>query len=885
MKQKWHTLKIKKLFKLLDTDPDGLSQKEAVHRLKKFGYNELRDRKGPTSIKIFLRQFKSFLILILFAAMLISLFIGNELDSIVIGIILLLNSILGFAQEYRAEKAIEALKRLTVPLVRVIRNGGQIRTSIKNLVPGDVIILEQGDIVPADSRLIESYSIVVDESILTGESVTVSKKSHVIKDVPLTERKNMVFMGTVITYGRGKAVVVNTGMSTEVGKIAKIIQEEEEITPLQKKLDVFAKWLGLVALILVACLFTFGVLMGLEKTGILMTSLALAVSAVPEGLIAVVTITLALGVKRMSKKNALVRRLSAVEALGSTSVICADKTGTMTTNEMTVRKIWCNNRFIKVTGSGFEAVGKFQVNGKKINPKKDPHLLKLLEIGKLCNNAELKKPSLLHPHWSVIGDPTEGALLVAAEKAGIEKKYKRIAEMPFSSERKRMTTIYEKEKGRFAFSKGAAETILRRCDYIYEKGRVRTLKKKDEEKISAIVEKMAKNGLRVLGIAYRKVSGRITLGKTEKHLIFVGLVGMIDPPRREVKKAIEECNEAGIRVVMITGDHKLTATAIARELNLIEKEEAMTGEELDKLTEKELEDVVERISVYARVNPSHKVRILEALKKRGHIVAMTGDGVNDAPAIKKADIGIAMGIKGTDVTKEVSDMILTDDNFATIVDAVKEGRGIYDNIREFVRFLLSANFDEIIITAFAIVAGLPLPLLPLQILWINLITDGLPALALSVDPKDPQIMNRKPRDPKKTIMSGMLLFILIAALFDFISSLVIFMWELNLSGNVDKARTMAFTASIMFELFFVFNCRSETRSVFKTKILSNKKLIYAVVLSILLQITIIYIPIFQVVFGTVALSMMDWIKIICLSSIGLFVFPEIFMNKEIKIGR
>jgi len=885
MEQKWHTLEINKVIQLLQASPNGLTQKEAENRLKKFGYNELIEKKGPSVLGIFLRQFKSFLILILFIAMLISLFIENELDAIVIGIILILNAILGFVQEYRAEKAIEALKRLTLPRARVIRNGEQIKISIEELVPGDIIILEQGDIIPADSRLIETYSMHVDESILTGESVPVTKKIHTIKDVPLTERKNMIFMGTVITYGRGKAVIVETGMRTEVGKIARILQEEEEITPLQKKLDQFAKWLGLVSLIIVGFVFTLGIFMGLKKTDMIMTALALAVSAVPEGLITVVTITLALGVKKMSKQNALLRRLSAVETLGSTSVICADKTGTMTTNEMTVRNIWCNKDFIEVTGTGFEAVGDFYIHHKAIDPKKDHHLLQLLKISKFCNNAELKKPSILFPNWSIIGDPTEGALLVLAEKAGIEEEYKRIAEIPFSSERKIMTTIYEIPDNKIAYMKGAAETVLNHSNYIFENRRVRKLTMKDREEISSIIHDMAKNGLRVLGLAYKKVRGKIVVEKTEKNLVFVGLVGMIDPPRKEVKEAIEECKTAGIRVVMITGDHKLTAIAIAKELNLIEKEEAITGEELDKMTEKELEDVVEKVSVYARVEPKHKVRILEVLKNKGHVVAMTGDGVNDAPAVKKADIGISMGIKGTDVTREASDMILTDDNFATIIDAVKEGRGVYDNIRKFIRFLLSANFDEIIVTSIAIFAGLPLPLLPLQILWINLITDGLPALALSVDPKEPHIMKRKPRDPKRGIISGMLLFILFASILAVISSLGLFIWEFNSSGNLDKARTMALTGTIMFEFFFIFNCRSERHSVFRMNILSNKKLIYAIILSVILQISIIYIPMFQTIFKTVALNITDWIKIILLSSIGLFVFPEIFMDKEIKFGR
>jgi Ca2+-transporting ATPase len=883
---KWHTLSIEEVFSKLQTSKNGLSEKEVKKRLKIYGPNELPKPKRPRLLTMFLRQFKSFLILLLLAAILISIGIKHYTDALVILVILMLNALLGFYQEYKAEKAVEALKELAVTYAKVIRDGKVEEIPAKKLVPGDILVLEEGDKVPADARLIEITSLKVDESALTGESTPVFKDVRAIKDVPLAERKNMVFMGTIIAYGRAKAVVVATGIDTEMGKITKIIQIPEEETPLQKRLNDLGKKLGIFIIAICVVVFFIGIL--LHETSIaemFLTSISLAVAAVPEGLPAVVAVTLALGTRRMAKRNAIVKRLAAVEALGCVTVICADKTGTMTTNEMTVREIWYNNSLIKVTGIGFEPKGEFFKGKKKINPIKDKDLSLLLELCTNCNNAELKEPSLLFDKWHVIGDPTDGALLVLAKKAGVDKKLEKVGEIPFSSERKRMTTIHRKNGKYFTFSKGAPETIVKLCDRILFRGRVKNLSEDERKDILNITQNMALRGLRVIALAFKpleKISQRKFLeSEVERNLIFLGLVGMIDPPRKEVKNAVRTCKQAGIKVIMITGDHKLTAIAIAKELGIYTgREEVIVGEELEKMSEEELDDVIDKVSVFARVSPEHKTRILSALKRKGHIVAMTGDGVNDAPALKKADIGVAMGIKGTDVAKEAADMILTDDNFATIAKAVEEGRGIYDNIKKFIRFLLSSNFDEILVVTIASLAGLPLPLLPIHILWINLVTDGLPALSLSVDPKEPDIMKRKPRNPKESILSGVFWFSLTAGLIACAVTLLAFFLEYTSTLNVLKARTLALTTTIFFELLFVFNCRSETRSVFSNNPLTNKKLVLAVILSVVFQLLIIYVPPLQTMFKTTSLTFTDWIRVLLFSASGLFILPSLFRLKK-----
>ncbi len=879
--KKWHVPAVEEVMKTLQTNRNGLSERKASEMLGNFGYNEIVERRKTSSIRIFLRPFKSFLIAILFIGGVISSLIGNLFDAFVIWIILVINAVLGFVQEYRTEKAIEKLKKLMIPKVRVLREGKQREIPSRELVPGDVIILEEGGRVPADARVFEEFNLILDESILTGESTPVHKQTKSVRDLQLTERSNMVFMGTTVVYGRAKAIVVNTGMNTEMGRIAKMIQEEEESTPLQKKLNQFGKWLGLVVLGICGLVFALGYFRTLKFSDILLSSIALAVSAVPEGLPAVVTVTLALGVSRMTKRNALVRRLASVETLGCTTIICADKTGTMTTNEMTVRKIYYGDKMVEISGIGFEPKGDFIRNGEVFDPKKDKHLSLLLRTGVLCNNASIEYKD---EGWRVVGDPTEGALIVLGNKAKIvrEEFTSPVVEIPFSSERKIMTTLHRAEKNKLvAYVKGAPEKVLKLSTHIQKDAGIEKLTERTRKTITDRIHEMATEGLRVLALAYRKTGEVRVFDKLENNLIFLGLVGMIDPPRKEVKQAIEDCRQAGIKPVMITGDHKLTAIAVAKEIGLVEKDSelVLTGEELDRLSDEELKERIENTVIYARVSPEHKIRILDAFKKKGHVVAMTGDGVNDAPALKKADIGVAMGIKGTDVTKEASDMILTDDNFATIVNAVEEGRGIYDNIRKFVRFLLCTNFDEIALIGVSILVGLPLPLSPLQILWVNLVTDGLPALALTTDPYEPGLMKRKPRNPRSSILHGMLLFIFVAALLDFISGMFVFVWGITSIGDIEKVRTMVFTVTVFYELFFVFNCRSEKHSVFKTGIFGNKKLLIAVILSIALQVSVIYLPALQVVFKTVPLNLQEWLIIILLSATGLLVLPEIFMSR------
>jgi Ca2+-transporting ATPase len=893
---KWHTLKIEEVFQILQTSEYGLSKEESKTRLKKFGLNRLKEKKRLEPVKIFLRQFKNFLVLILIVAALISIFTGffsgkseRFTDAYIIIVFIILITSLGFVQEFRAEKTMEALKKLTAPKTKVRRDGKIIEIPAERLVPGDVILLEEGDRVPADARLFKTVGLKVDESSLTGESIPITKDTKVLRDVALADRKNMVFLGTIVSYGKAEAVVVATGMQTEMGKIAKMAQVEEvELTPLQKKLDQFGKWIGAVILVLCGIVFLIGIFKGEEIFRMFLTATALAVSAVPQGLPIVITVTLALGMWKMAKQKALIKKLSAVETLGCTTVICADKTGTMTTNEMTVRKLYCNNKIIDVTGVGFEPKGEF-ISDSILDVKEDETVKMLLRIGLLCNNAELQ---FKEGSWKILGDPTEGALLVLAAKANLWKdrmreSYPYVAELPFSSERKMMTTIHKTTKGLQAYVKGAPETVLELCNQIQEGKELKNLEKEEREKILGVTRRMAAEGLRVLAFAYKKLEvGEFTSQEVEKDLIFVGLAGMIDPPRKEVKDAIGLCKQAGIKVVMITGDHKSTALAVAKELGLIEKdsEGVLTGPELEDLTDEELVDRVEEVKIYARVSPEDKSRILRALKTRGEIVAMTGDGVNDAPALKDADIGVAMGIKGTDVAKEASDMVLTDDNFATIVRAVEEGRGIYDNIRKFVRYILAVNFSEIFFVSIAILAGLPLPLLPIQILWINLLTDGFPALALSADPKDPEIMKRKPRDPRESVLHKMIIFIIAGGCLALLTEMGIFVWTCTQGFTatcegyaLDKARTMAFTTAIMFELFFVFNCRSEKLSAFRTNPFSNRYLVLGVLATVLLQAIVIYVPFFNSVFGVVPLSAVDWLIIILLASSGLLLSPKVFL--------
>ena len=891
MNEKPWAVEVDDIIKQVKTSRDGLNASEAEGRLSKFGSNEITKKGGTTPLQIFLEQFKSFLVIILIFAAIISAGIGisrgseeDILEALAILLVVVFIAITGFIQEYRAEKELLALRDIVSPTALVIRNGKKEEIPAKNLVPGDVILIEAGDRIPADSRLLNVINLKVDEASLTGESIPVEKEISILKaDTTLGDRKNMIFMGTNATYGKATAVVINTGMKTELGKIAEKIQTmEKEKTPLQMRLDMVGRQIGLIVILLCAIIFFAGTLGGRDPIFMFLVAVALAVAAVPEGLPAVVTVTLARGMRLMVKRNAIVRKLTAVETLGSTDIICSDKTGTLTRNEMTIRKLFINNRNIDVTGGGYKPEGEFLIDGKRIDSKTE-ELQLLFRIGTLCNNASLEKTG---SGWKITGDPTEASLIVAASKAGIgqsqvSEKFPRIAELPFDSVRKRMTTIHKTpEGGRIAYVKGAPDVILTLCRYSYDKGTERELTIEDREKILSMNDIFAGNALRILGAAYKRLDHMEDFTEdSERDLVFVGLLGMIDPPREDAKKAINICRKAGIKSVMITGDHKLTAIAVAKEMNMFrEGDMILTGVELEEISDEDLEKIVENVIIYARVSPEHKLKIVKALKKKGHIVAMTGDGVNDAPALKKADIGVSMGITGTDVTKEASDMVLTDDNFASIVSAVEGGRGIYDNIKSFIKYLLSCNIGEVM-TIFIGVMTLPrLPLLPLQILWMNLLTDAAPALALGWNPADPDIMKRRPRNPKEHIITKdtLMRFIGVGVLMC-AGTLIIFNHYLDING--EKAQTMAFTTLVMFQMFYVLSCRSERFPFFKVGVLSNRYLIIAVAFSVLMQIVVVNLPFFQTIFGTVTLSIEEWLLAIIVSSTAFFI-PEFLKYRK-----
>ena len=888
----FHSLETKEVIEKLNSKFSGLTSEEAKRRLEKYGYNEIKKFKRLTPFQLFLRQFTSFLVLILIAAIIISLLIGEKLDAIVITCIVILNGIFGFVQEYKAEKAIEALKKLTALKARVLRDNKLYEIDAREIVPGDIILLETGDKVPADARLISVYALHINEASLTGESIPSKKHSSPLpEETPVVDQENMAFMGTIVTRGRGKAIITRTGMKTELGKIAEMVQEvEEKLTPLQITLKEFSKWLGVITIGICGIIFLTGIARQFFVSGVLpagylnmmfLAAVSLAVAAIPEGLPAIVTISLALGVQRMARRNALIRQLPAVETLGCTNIICTDKTGTLTKNEMTVKKVFINHSLIEVTGEGYAPKGKFIFEKNNINTE---DLELLLKIGLLCNNA-----NLVHEEkWQIIGDPTEGALIVSALKMGLDKKelekeFPRVEEIPFESERKLMTTIHKHRNKKIAFVKGAPDIILKKCIYIQIGGKIRKITEKDKKIILKANQEMANKALRVLGFAYREIdeSEKIEEKNIERNLIFVGLQGMIDPPREEVKEAIKKCKSAGIKIMIITGDHKFTAIAIARELGLFKSnDEVLTGEELNKINDDQLFEIVDKIVIYARVSPHHKVRILNALKRKGYVVAMTGDGINDAPALKKADIGISMGITGTDVAKEASDMILVDDNFASIVNAVEEGRGIYQSIKEFVQYTLSSNLGEILVIFLAILIGWPLPLIAIQILWVNLLTDGLPGLALGLDPFDKIVMKKPPRKKgEKIVNRDVIENILIVGTVMCIGTLLLFNYY-GL-GNV-KARSVAFTTLVMFQLFNVLTYRAKK---FKIEFHRSKFLIGSVIISLIMQIVILYPPL-NIAFKTTPLSGVDWVRIILVSFI-LYIVLEIrkfLKNRKLKIN-
>ena len=881
IQEPWHSLDIDVVLHRLGTNKErGLTESEAKHRLEKYGPNALREEKERFKVlKLIIDQFKDYFVIMLLVASIISVVLGEIVDAVTISIIIILAAVIGFVQDFRAERALEALKKMTAPTARVLRDGKEISIPSNKVVPGDIIFLEAGDRIPADARLIMNTSLKLDEAPLTGESTSIAKELSTFDiNTPVADRKNSVFMGTHIVFGRGMAVVTETGMNTEFGKIAGAVQAiEQEKTPLEKKLDSFAKKIGLLILGICVVIFILDTIeFGTEPKTLIrtfMTAVALAVSAVPEGMPALVVISLALGARELAKRRSLIRRLASAETLGSTTFICADKTGTLTKGEMSVRKVFTNFKMFSVAEKGFE--------------KKDVNLPTLLRIGLLCSNVFIDKEGAK-------GDPTEVALVNSAIKFGMkkdemEKQFPRIGEIPFSSERKRMTTIHKVKGKKVAYVKGAPEIILGRSTHILKNNKVRKITKEERKKILQTNEKMAKDALRVLSMAYKelpKTMQNFTENNVENGLIFVGLQGMIDPPRKEAIKAVMIVKQAGIRNIMITGDHKLTAMAVAKELKILTKSSlVLTGSELDAMSDEEFYKIVEDVTVYARVSPMHKLRIVETLKKRGeHIVAMTGDGVNDAPALKRADIGVAMGITGTDVSKEASDMILTDDNYATMITALEGGRHIFDNIRKYIRFLMSCNFDEILVIGVMAILRLPLPYLPVQLLWINLVTDGPPAIALSVDEPEKDIMKRKPRDPKSSIFHGMLSFMLVSFICQSVGSFITFSYGYFIIGDYNVAITMNFIQSALFELFVIWNCRSETRSIWKMgkDAFKNKFFVLAVFASMALTLVLPYIPFLANAFHVVPLTLEQWAITVGVASIGLFiVLPEFWMGRKI----
>jgi Ca2+-transporting ATPase len=868
----------------LDASPiTGLSEKETELRKEKFGLNQLASKKPKTLISMFFAQLNDMLIFVLIAAAIVSALLGEVSDAIIIAIVIIINATVGIIQESKAEKALDALKKLSTPKAVVKRDGQLKEIPSEEVVPGDIVIIDAGRYVPCDLRLIEAANLKIEESTLTGESVPVDKDATLVltgEDIPLGDQKNMLFMSTLATYGRGIGIAVSTGMNTEIGKIAKMLDENvDDQTPLQKKLTDLGKYLGIAALLICALMFLVGVLQKRDLFEMLLISISLAVAAIPEGLAAIVTIVLAMGVQKMIKKNAIVRKLPAVETLGSVNIICSDKTGTLTQNKMTITKFYVDGDLANIESLNIDDAG---------------HKL-LLENLVLCNDATYSENSKT-------GDPTEIALLVAGVdysifKDDLEKKHQRIDEVPFDSDRKLMTTVNKYDNEFYVMTKGAIDNLITLCNKAYIKGNIVDITPKIKEDILTAANSMSDNALRVLGSAYKILpSAHVDIDSLESDLILIGLVGMIDPPRLEVKDSISLCMNSGIKTVMITGDHANTAFAIARELNITNDPSAvMSGSELDKMSEEDLNNKIDNIRVFARVSPEHKVKIVRALKAKGNIVSMTGDGVNDAPSLKMADIGVAMGITGTDVAKGAADMILVDDNFSTIVTAIKEGRNIFTNIKKTIVFLLSCNIGEIIALFLAILLGWATPLKPIHILWVNLITDTLPALALGIDPGDPDVMKYKPRNPKDSLFKGETLNLLLNGLLIGILTLIAFIVGLKyytratdlfplFPQNVSEdalmhAQTMAFVVLSVSQLVHSLNMRNEKKSIFQIGLFSNKYLIGAIVFGILLQGFIITIPLLADVFGVHALSLMDWGFVTILS-----LMPLLF-NEIVKIFR
>lgn len=876
----WYQLSVKDVLQKLGSSEKGLSEVEVKKRLTQYGLNKLKEKEKINRIKLILHQFSSPLIYILIIAGFITILLKEYIDSGVIFAVIILNAIIGYFQEYKAEESVRALKKLVVPKAKVIRDGIEKEINSEELVPGDIVLLFSGNKVPADLRLIHTIELKIDEAVLTGESLPVEKSINLIKKENLTpgDQTNMAFMGTIVVSGRAKAIVVETGQNTILGKIAKEVEEAETVkAPLQDKIHRFAKSIGLIVLASSTLLFIIGILIGESVKDMFMTAVASAVATIPEGLPIVVTIAMAVGVARMAKQNAIIRKLPAVETLGSTTVIGSDKTGTLTKNEMTVKLIYDCKNIYEVEGSGYEPVGEILHNGAPIKTKEKKHLLELLRIGLLCNESNLYEE---YDQYKIDGDPTEGSLIVSAIKAKLnpeeeKEKYKQIGIIPFESERGYMATLHIYKGKKIIFVKGAPEKVLDMC---FQDSYGELINKKKHLQIAS---DFAKEGMRVLAFAYKYAQedlDELTCKEIEKcnhtsGLIFSGLQAMIDPPRPEVIDAIKNCKKAGIRVVMITGDHAITAKAIAKKLGISDDNpEVLTGVEIEHIDDNDLLNKVKNISVYARVSPQHKLRITQQLIRLGEIVAITGDGVNDAPALKSAHIGIAMGKSGTDVAKEASDMILTDDNFASIFNAVKEGRIVFDNIRKVTFFLIPTGIAAILSIIGTVAIGLPIPYVPAQLLWINLVTNGLQDVALAFEPGEKGVINRPPRNPKEGIMSKLLIerTILVGLL---ISAGVIFnfMNALNQGLSIEKARTIAVTTMVFFQFFQAWNSRSELQSIFKISLTSNPFLFYSMISALFAQLSVIYAPPLQWLFRTEPINMNEWLQILLVSTTVIII--------------
>ncbi|ADP32078.1 calcium-translocating P-type ATPase, PMCA-type [Bacillus atrophaeus subsp. globigii] len=888
---KFHEMEQTDLVEATNTSmKQGLTEKEVKKRLETHGPNELQEGKKTSALVLFFSQFKDFMVLVLLAATLISGFLGEYVDAIAIIAIVFVNGILGFFQERRAEQSLQALKELSTPHVMALREGSWAKIPSKELVPGDIVKFASGDRIGADVRIVEAKSLEIEESALTGESLPVVKHADKLKkpDVSLGDITNMAFMGTIVTRGSGVGIVVGTGMKTAMGKIADMLESAGTFsTPLQRRLEQLGKILIVVALLLTVLVVAVGVIQGHDLYSMFLAGVSLAVAAIPEGLPAIVTVALSLGVQRMIKQKSIVRKLPAVETLGCASIICSDKTGTMTQNKMTVTHVWSGGKTWNVSGVGYEPKGAFTLNGKETSADHHKPLQQMLLYGALCNTSIIEKKD---GEYILDGDPTEGALLTAARKAGfsndfVQSHYRVIEEFPFDSDRKMMTVIVEdRDKKHYVITKGAPDVLMQRSANIFYDGSAELFTKGRKSEADAVLKHLASQALRTIAVAFKplKAGEKPTMEQAEKDLTLLGLSGIIDPPRPEVRQAIKECREAGIKTVMITGDHVETAKAIAKDLRLLPKRgKIMDGQMLNELSSEELAGVVDDVYVFARVSPEHKLKIVKAYQENGHIVAMTGDGVNDAPAIKQADIGVAMGITGTDVAKEASSLVLVDDNFATIKSAIKEGRNIYENIRKFVRYLLASNVGEILVMLFAMLLALPLPLVPIQILWVNLVTDGLPAMALGMDQPEGDVMKRKPRQPKEGVFARKLGWKVISRGFLIgIATLLAFIIVYHRNPeNLAYAQTVAFATLVLAQLIHVFDCRSET-SIFDRNPFENLYLIGAVLSSILLMVIVIYYPALQPIFHTVPIKPGDWLLVIGMSAIPTFLLAGSLLTRK-----